>query len=116
MNEMTAKITTLETKVAELTEKLNAMTTEKAVTKSTKSTKVENKKKRGKTGYNVFMADKDLRQEVKNGEEMKSTEIMRLMSHKWKELSEEDKKMWNDKASKLNEASSDEEAVEVTDN
>ena len=116
MNEMTAKITSLETKVAELTEKLNAMTTNKTVTKPSKQSKVENKKKRGKTGYNVFMSDKELRETVKNGEDMKSTEIMKLMSHKWKELSEEDKKMWNDKASKINEASSDEEAVEVTDN
>ena len=81
--------------------------------KSKKDKSDEPKKKRGVSGYLVYA--KEMRPTAKdklleNGNETpKPTEVLTQVAKMWRELSEEDKSEWNDKAKAINSASEDEE-------
>lgn len=60
--------------------------------------KDKTKVKRGLSGYNYF-----IREKIKEMEGTSQKDKMLLSSKEWKSISEEDKKVWNEKAKKLNE-------------
>lgn len=69
------------------------------------------KKPRAKTGYLVFSCEK--REEVKTslekekGEPPKSKDVVSKLGEVWKGLSDDEKKVWNDKAKKMAEEASE---------
>ena len=73
----------------------------------------EPKKKRGVSGYLLYA--KEMRQSAKealveNGNETpKPTEVLTQVAKMWRDMSEEDKIVWNDKAKALNSGSEDED-------
>ena len=80
------------------------------------------KSKRGKTGYLLYTGE--LRAEVKaemeaelaDGEKLKPQEVVTKLAARWKELSDEEKAQWNEKAKEANsesETSDTESAVPV---
>ena len=79
--------------------------TPKTKTKSKSVTKGGDKKKKV-SGYLQF--SKEMRESVKGnlGIDAKSTEIMKEIAAQWKQLSDEEKKKWNEKAKELNTSSS----------
>ena len=64
-----------------------------------------NKPKKAKTPYNIYIGDKELRQKFnsENDGKLSMIEINKLMSAKWKTLSVEEKKPYEDKAQQLKE-------------
>ena len=85
-------------------------------TKAKKEKKVkseEPKKKRGVSGYLVFA--KEMRPEAKQAlvdggnETPKPTEVLTQVAKQWRELSEEEKGEWNEKAKAINSGSDSEE-------
>ena len=73
-------------------------------------TKEEDKKERKKstTGYLQFSSSNrvsvrsELESKLGEGEKVKPQEILKILGERWKELTEEERKEWNDKASVLN--------------
>ena len=71
------------------------------------------KKKRGTTGYLVYASE--MRPEVKEAlieagnEKPKPTEVITEVAKRWKELSEEEQEVYNEKAKVKNAEASDEE-------
>ena len=63
-----------------------------------------NKPKKNKTPYNYYMGDKPLRETInkENGGTLDMFEINKIMSAKWKTLSEQEKQPYVDKANSLN--------------
>ena len=82
---------------------------EKAEKKEKKEKKDEPKKKRGVSGYLVFA--KEMRATAKdslveNGNETpKPTEVLTEVAKMWRELSEDEKSVWNEKAKEQNSSS-----------
>ena len=63
------------------------------------------KNKRAKTAYSMFSSDPDVTNDLKkkHGEDIKIGEMSKLKSALWKNMSEEDKKVYEEKAKKKNE-------------
>ena len=107
-----ARVTQLESQMADVMAKLEIEKPKKEK-KEKKKALDEPKKKRGVSGYLVFT--KEMRQTakdalVKNGiETSKPTEVLTELAKMWRELSEEDKLTWNEKAKTINSGSEDEE-------
>lgn len=63
------------------------------------------KKKRAKTAYSMFSADTDVRKTIEdsNGGKLPIGKMSKLISDKWKSLSESEKAVYEDKAKEMNE-------------
>ena len=63
------------------------------------------KKKRAKTAYTMFSSDQEVTKALKekHGEDIKIGEMSKLKSEMWKNMSDEDKKVYEEKAKKKNE-------------
>ena len=119
-DKMSTTLEQLVARVAELEKQMSEMTckteTEKPSSKSKKPKKEkssEPKKKRGVSGYLVFA--KEMRQSardtlVEDGiETPKPTEVLTMVAKMWRELSDKEKEVWNDKAKTINSGSEDSE-------
>lgn len=113
--------TTLESRVALLEAQLAELTKPTKAKKEKKEKSEEPKKKRGTSGYLVFA--KETRPEAKKllmdggNETPKPTEVLTQVAKQWRELGDEEKGEWNEKAKAINsgsesEADADAEAVE----
>ena len=72
--------------------------------------KEKQKKPKKKTSYNLYLADKDVREKHKNSskEKLSMMEINKLMIAEWKTMSDKDKQKYVDLADKLNSEVNDE--------
>lgn len=78
--------------------------------KGKKEAAVEDKKERKKstTGYLQFSSStrqsvrSELESKLEEGEKVKPQEILKILGERWKKLTEDERKEWNDKASLLN--------------
>ena len=108
---LVARVEELEKQMSQVMAKTGLEKPKKEKPKKDKSD--EPKKKRGVSGYLVYA--KEMRPTAKdklleNGNETpKPTEVLTQVAKMWRELSEEDKSEWNDKAKAINSASEDEE-------
>jgi hypothetical protein len=100
MSTNAARIQALEEKVATLINELQALKTRDEKTVVAKEEKP--KKKRGKSGYNVYMADKSTREQAAKNlgdqDNVGQKDIMKEIGRMWKELQDDEKKEWNTKA------------------
>jgi len=110
--------TTLESRVALLEAQLAELTKPTKAKKEKKEKSEEPKKKRGTSGYLVFA--KETRPEAKQllidggNETPKPTEVLTQVAKQWRELGDEEKGEWNEKAKAINSGSESEaEAVAV---
>lgn len=85
------------------TEELWCIVSEKPYEELKKSTRKKNK--RAKTGYRMFSSDKTVRDNIKNesSEELTLGQMSKLVSEKWKSLSDEEKKVYEQMAHEKNE-------------
>ena len=91
-----------EEKIQQLTQELNSVKKNKQKDKVVK----EDKPKRKPNGYNLFVADNNIRnnakelilQELDNPEDFSTKLIMKKISDMWKELTDEKKQEWKNKA------------------
>ena len=117
----------LETKIDTLEKQMAVLLGEEKPVKLAKKEKKEKKKEKKPksdeedkpkvkriSGYILY--SKATREEVKDAlaeklgdedEKVKSTDIMKELGRMWKELSDEDREQWNEKAKELKEAGSD---------
>ena len=111
-----ARVAILEKQMADLMSEEKPKKETKKEKKEAKVKTDEPKKKRGVSGYLVFA--KEMRETakenlVKGGNETaKPTEVLTEVAKMWRELDEEGKEEWNDKAKAMNSGSEDEEAKE----
>ena len=86
------------------TEELWNLVSEKSFDELKKSTHKKNK--RAKTAYSMFSSDKTVRDNIKNesSEELTLGQMSKLVSEKWKSLSEEEKKVYEKMANDKNES------------
>ena len=105
--------TTLESRVALLEAQLAELTKPTQAKKEKKEKSEEPKKKRGTSGYLVFA--KETRPEAKQllmdggNETPKPTEVLTQVAKQWRELGDEEKGEWNEKAKAINSGSDSEE-------
>ena len=113
LEQLIARVAELEKQMSEMTCKTEA---EKPSSKSKtpkKEKSSEPKKKRGVSGYLVFA--KEMRQTAKDLlvedgiETPKPTEVLTMVAKMWREVSNEDKEVWNDKAKTINSGSEESE-------
>jgi len=67
------------------------------------------KTKRGLSGYNLYQREERatvVAELQESGNDFKSKEVMSLLGPRWKALSDDERKVWNDKAKVLKEAAS----------
>ena len=111
-----ARVAILEKQMADLMSEEKPKKETKKEKKETKEKTDAPKKKRGVSGYLVFA--KEMRETakenlVKGGNETaKPTEVLTEVAKMWRELDEEGKQEWNDKAKAVNSGSEDEEPKE----
>ena len=107
--DLTARVEALEVKVKEQEQKKIEPEPIKAKgTKTSKKSKEKEegveKKKRALSGYNLFCkASRDeakemLEEDLEDGEKLKSQDIMKKLAEMWKDLSVDEKDVWNTKA------------------
>jgi len=107
-----ARVALLEAQLAEVME-LVKPTKEKKEKKEKNEKSEEPKKKRGVSGYLMFA--KEMRPEAKQllidcgNETPKPTEVLTLVAKQWRELGDEEKGEWNEKAKAINSGSDSEE-------
>lgn len=117
---MSMTIELLAARVEVLEKQMADMMSEEKPKKETKKEKKEKtdepKKKRGVSGYLVFA--KEMRETAKeklvNGgnESVKPTEVLTEVAKMWRDLDDEARQEWNDKAKSINSGSEDEEPKE----
>lgn len=105
--ELTARVEALEVKVKEQEQKKVEEPT-KAKGKTSKNSKEKEegveKKKRALSGYNLYCkatrdeAKEMLEEDLEDGVKLKSQDIMKKLAEMWKELSVDEKDVWNIKA------------------
>ena len=114
--------TTLESRVALLEAQLAELTKPTKAKKEKKEKSEEPKKKRGTSGYLVFA--KETRPEAKKllmdggNETPKPTEVLTQVAKQWRELGDDAKGEWNEKAKAINsgsESESEQEAAPVVE-
>ena len=109
--------TTLESRVALLEAQLAELTKPTKAKKEKKEKSEEPKKKRGTSGYLVFA--KETRPEAKQllmdggNETPKPTEVLTQVAKQWRELGDEEKGEWNEKAKAINSGSESEAEAEL---
>ena len=107
-----ARVALLEAQMAEIMETVKPTKATKAK-KEKKVKSEEPKKKRGTSGYLVFA--KETRPEAKQllidggNETPKPTEVLTQVAKQWRELGDEEKGEWNEKAKAINSGSDSEE-------
>ncbi len=108
-----ARVAILEKQMADL---MSEEKPKKETKKEKKEKTDEPKKKRGVSGYLVFA--KEMRETAKENlvkagnETVKPTEVLTEVAKMWRELDDEGKQEWNDKAKAVNSGSEDEEPKE----
>lgn len=101
--DLTARVEKLELKVKELSKESNEDK------KGKKLKKEVEKKKRLPSGYNLYCKatreeiKKILEEELSEGEKLKSQDVMKKLGEMWKELSDDERNVWNTKAKTSNE-------------
>jgi len=109
--------TTLESRVAFLEAQLAELTKPTKAKKEKKEKSEEPKKKRGVSGYLVFA--KETRPEAKQSlidggnEAPKPTEVLTQVAKQWRELGDDAKGEWNEKAKAINSGSESESEQEA---
>ena len=108
---LTQRVELLEKQLADMLKNNNTETKDKPTQTSKKqktSKKDSPKKERVKSTTGYIQYSNAHRDEVKellasrSDEKPKNTEIMKELASKWKELSDDDKNVWNEKAKELN--------------
>ena len=110
--QLEARISQLEKLVSTLNEKTESLTISESTTKVKKEKSTVNKdgtpkKPKAKTGYLIFSSEK--REDIKkmlqeeNGEPPKPKDVISKLGAVWKALTDDDKKVFNDKAKLLAE-------------
>ena len=111
-----ARVAILEKQMADLMSEEKPKKETKKEKKEAKVKTDEPKKKRGVSGYLVFA--KEMRETAKENlvkagnETAKPTEVLTEVAKMWRELDDEGKEEWNDKAKAINSGSEDEEPKE----
>ena len=100
---MNSAITLFSENTDKSTEELWCIVSEKTYEELKKSTRKKNK--RAKTAYSMFSSDKTVRTNIKNenSDELTLGEMSKLVSEKWKSLSDEEKKVYEQMAHEKNE-------------
>ena len=119
LEQLVARVAELEKQMSEMTCKTEAEKPKSKSNKPKKEKSSEPKKKRGVSGYLVFA--KEMRQTAKETlvddgiETPKPTEVLTMVAKMWRELSDEEKEVWNDKAKAINSSSEDSEPEAETE-
>ena len=105
MSELSTKMSELSTKMEELVKVVSKKEKkEKKVKKETSDDEEKKSKKKRVSGYILFSnANRDeVKGKLADGDEKpKNTEVMKELAKMWKELGDDEKEIWNNKAKEL---------------